>query len=400
MTAQTDPAIRSLDPQQITPATDTRDQLAHARKQAIERNLDDYFIVDVDAHHGETASWSTIMDYIEDPVMRHRGKYMTEVRNTRGLLNSVDGLQFQDVSGRIVPQSGLKEAVDDDSVHRNVTLIRRVMDAIGIDIQIVFPNALLNLGLHPDVRVEVELGFAYNRWIVEHILAAEPRIRGFMYLPFNDPEAALKTIRKFGDQPGVAGFVVTSQRHRAVHDNAYMPVYAELEERGLPLTFHASVQWEGDQWMRTTDRFMALHAISFVHCNMVHLTNWIIGGIPERFPNLKPIWVESGLAWLPFLMQRLDHHYLMRQSDAPLLKRMPSEYIREMYFTSQPMENTDAELTESTFKAISAETQLMYSSDWPHWDWDPPSHIYDLPFLSEQGRRNILGETARRVFNL
>jgi predicted TIM-barrel fold metal-dependent hydrolase len=49
---------------------------------------------------------------------------------------------------------------------------------------------------------------------------------------------------------------------------------------------------------------------------------------------------------------------------------------------------------------INAETQLMYSSDYPHWDFDLPSVIYDLPFLSEQAKKNILGETARQVFNL
>ena len=73
---------------------------------------------------------------------------------------------------------------------------------------------------------------------------------------------------------------------------------------------------------------------------MVHLTNWIINGIPERFPKLKVMWIESGLAWLPFMMQRLDDEYMMRPIDAPLLKRLPSEYMREMYYTSQPIEVT------------------------------------------------------------
>jgi hypothetical protein len=41
----------------------------------------------------------------------------------------------------------------------------------------------------------------------------------------------------------------------------------------------------------------------------------------------------------------------------------------------------------------------MYSSDYPHWDTDLPSTIYDLPFLSEQAKRNILGGNAKRVFN-
>jgi uncharacterized protein len=42
----------------------------------------------------------------------------------------------------------------------------------------------------------------------------------------------------------------------------------------------------------------------------------------------------------------------------------------------------------------------MYASDYPHWDMDLPSTIYDLPFLSEQAKRNILGGNAKRVFNL
>jgi predicted TIM-barrel fold metal-dependent hydrolase len=133
---------------------------------------------------------------------------------------------------------------------------------------------------------------------------------------------------------------------------------------------------------------------------MIHLTNWIMNGLNERFPNLKVIWIESGLAWLPFMMQRLDHEYLMRQSDAPLLKKLPSEYMRDMFYTSQPMEKTNLKLLEATFEAINAETQLLFASDWPHWDFDTPGKLVSLPFLSEQARRNILGENARRVFKL
>ncbi|MCC5698655.1 amidohydrolase, partial [Klebsiella pneumoniae] len=119
-----------------------------------------------------------------------------------------------------------------------------------------------------------------------------------------------------------------------------MPVYAELEERGMPIGFHAGPN-QADSMTSNMNKFLSAHAISFVTCNMLHLTNWVINGIPERFPRLKTIWIESGLAWIPFMMQRLDHEYLMRQSDAPLLTKLPSEYMREMYYTSQPLEMTD-----------------------------------------------------------
>jgi hypothetical protein len=126
-----------------------------------------------------------------------------------------------------------------------------------------------------------------------------------------------------------------------------------------------------------------------------------VNGLPERFPKLRTVWVESGLAWIPFLMQRLDNEWMMRSSEVPLLKRRPSDYMREMYYSTQPMEMVNnREALELTFKMINAETQLMYASDYPHWDTDLPSTIYDLPFLAEQAKRNILGGNAKRVFNL
>jgi predicted TIM-barrel fold metal-dependent hydrolase len=60
----------------------------------------------------------------------------------------------------------------------------------------------------------------------------------------------------------------------------------------------------------------------------------------------------------------------------------------------------DLSILEATFKMIKAETQLVWSSDYPHWDFDLPSVIYDLPFLKEQAKRNILGGNAARLFNL
>ena len=97
------------------------------------------------------------------------------------------------------------------------------------------------------------------------------------------------------------------------------------------------------------NRFIAVHALGFMWFNMVHMTNWVINGLPERFPKLKTMWIESGLTWAYSLMQRLDHSYMMRTSDCPQLKRKPSEYIKEMYFSSQPIERDHMELWHWAF---------------------------------------------------
>jgi hypothetical protein len=153
--------------------------------------------------------------------------------------------------------------------------------------------------------------------------------------------------------------------------------------------------------MGMMNKFISVHALGFVWYNMVHMTNWVLNALPERFPKLKVIWIESGLAWLPFLIQRLDNEYMMRSSECPGLKKLPGEYITDMFYTSQPMEMPrDMSLLEATFKCIKAETQLLFSSDYPHWDFDLPSTIYDLPFLKEKAKRDILGGNAVKLFNL
>ncbi len=284
--------------------------------------------------------------------------------------------------------------------HKEVARTVRWMDAIGTDIAMLFPTPMLLLSSHPSRETQTELAFAYNRWLVERVLSAEPRLRSMLYLPFHDPEAAYKMVQTFGDAKGVSGFLVTATHNAPVHDNAFMKTYAAIQERGQALAFHGGYNW-GDRAFSTMNRFISVHSLGFVFYNLVHMTNWVINGLCERFPKLKVIWMESGLAWIPFLMQRLDNEYMMRSNEAPLLKRLPSDYMRTMYYSTQPMEKTNnLEALALTFKMMAAETQLMYSSDYPHWDFDLPSTIYDLPFLDEQAKRNILGETARNVFGL
>ncbi|MGE0744260.1 MAG: amidohydrolase family protein [Rhodospirillales bacterium] len=393
--------VREIPVKQIDVYTDTRDILARARQYAIKHKFEDVFIADIDSHHTETEHWHEIIKYISDPVLRSQADEYHKSRTGSPPygLNGDFGLRYQDIGGRVPHQSARREKVEDTSVHRDVTLARRAYESLGLDYQIIFPTPMLFLGVHPQPEMEVYLGDAYNRWTVENVLKADDKLKIMAYLPFGDPDASLKTIEEFGDQPGVIGFMVTSVRYKPVHHNQYMKIYRALEERGLPIGFHAGYYWN-DPSMLQINRFGSMHALSFVWCNVLHMTNWVMNGLPERFPGLKPIWIESGLSWVPWLMQRLDHQYMMRTSEAPLLKRRPSEYMREMFYTSQPLELDHLKAVECTFDMIDAKNSLLYASDWPHWDFDAPSTIWDIPFLDEQAKRNILGLSAAKLFNL
>ena len=299
-------AAKPLPIQNVDVYTDTRDILANARRNAAKRGFNDWFICDIDAHHVESVSWAEIVGHIEDPVIREQALMYHRERigaPPYGLIGDF-GLRYQDVGGRIPHQSDRRETVDDKSVHRDVVLTRRAMNSLGIDNMVVFPTPMLFLGMHPQPEMEVWLSRAYNRWTIDTLLAADDRIKSLIVLPFNTPSEAVRAVEEFGDAKGVIGFCMTSTRYKPVHHNDYMRLYSVIQETGKPVAFHAGYHWQ-DQSLATVNRFLGMRALGFVWCNMVHMTNWILNGIPERFPKLKSVWVESGLAWVPFLMQRL-----------------------------------------------------------------------------------------------
>ena len=368
-----------------------QDLLANAEHEAEVRGLRDFPIVDVDCHILETVKFRDLAPYIDHPaIKRVFEKYAVPGMVLPGSVGD------RDVAGRIFrgPEHMLT------SGHADLPLFMRELDAMAIDYASIFPTPMLSLGLHPEVEMEVALARAYNTWVCEEWLARDDRLKAMLYLPFNDPEASLAEIERMGDRPGVCGFMVTSVRKVPLYHNRYMPIYATLEERGLPLGFHTAVQWR-DGPLEQLNRFLSVHALGFPLHNMIQLTNIVVNGLPERFPKLRWIFFEAGVYWIPFVAARLDNSYMMRASEAPILQRKPSEYMREFFYSTQPIEWPEKlDHLETVFDMIAGETQLLYASDWPHWDFDLPSQIYDLPFLSEQGRRNILGRNAMDLFGL
>src|SRR5215470_2483219 len=196
------PIVRDPNQEQF----DTRRLLAHAQQQAEDRKYEDFMIVDVDAHHYETGSYKEIFGYIEDPVLRDQFVY---TKGATLMTRSTGG--YQEMAGRITRYP-----------HRDIALTRKWMDSIGIDVACIFPTPMLGLGLNPVIEVEVQYARAYNRWLTENILSQEPRMVSMLYLPMNDPDAALKMVEDFSDRKGVIGFLVTTARYKPLYDNCYM----------------------------------------------------------------------------------------------------------------------------------------------------------------------------------
>jgi len=378
---------------------DTSKLLTNAARQRDERGLNDVFIVDADSHHYETESVAELLEYIEDPVMKQLSRSALGVaRKSRGFPYS--RVSYQDVGGRVTrePLRQMEQTTPDGN-HRDVQLALKRMDSMGVDVSVLLPTPMMLMGMHPQPEFEAQISLAYNRWLVEKVLSGSDRLKSFAYLPFNDPEMSYRIVQEFKDEPGIVGFLVTSVRTNAVHENVYAKTYAAIQDSGKVLAFHTGYDWD-DPTFGSPSKFVAVQAIGYPFYNVVHCVNWLCNAMNERFPDLNVLWMEGGLAWVLWVIQRIDSEYRMRSSEVPGLKKLPSEYMRDMYFTSQPLEAGDSHLLQMTMKAIDAGNQVIYASNYPLPDMDVPSVIWDLDFLDEQQKRNILGETARKLFKL
>lgn len=374
------------------------DFLSNARAEVDARGLRDTLVVDCDCHHYESSCYREIARYIESPSVR----VPFETYSLRKIANSMlpGNLGDRDLAGRIWRDYRDEQAgAGREGVHPVAAHLLESMDAMAIDYAMLFPTPMLVLGTTPQIDLEVELSRAYNRWLVEQVLPASPAIRTMLYLPMSDPDASASFVEEFADAPGVSGFLVTAVRYQRLYEKRYLKVFAALEERALPLAFHSAPNWS-DRPFEQLNRFIGVHALGFPFYAMIQMTALILNGIPERFPGLRLIFMEAGVSWVPFMIGRLDSEYVLRSSEAPLLTRKPGDYIRECYFTTQPLEMLPAEQLAMLFELIDAERTLLYASDYPHQDFDLPTVIHDLPFLSPEAKRRILGDNALELFGL
>src|SRR4029079_2143910 len=122
---------------------DTTQALAHAAEQAVQRRYEEFLIVDVDSHHYENEAFPEIVEYIEDPVLRQAADYQGLAKPGIGVGHGSN----QEMYGRIVRYRGRRKEKVPPKPHRDITLMRRWMDAMGTDIACLFPTPMLNLAL-------------------------------------------------------------------------------------------------------------------------------------------------------------------------------------------------------------------------------------------------------------
>jgi hypothetical protein len=120
----------------------------------------------------------------------------------------------------------------------------------------------------------------------------------------------------------------------------------------------------------------------------------------EKFPTLKLVLVEGGFSWLVPMVWRMERYWREFRSDLPNVKRSPADYVREhVWSTTQPIEEPpNPAWLGRLIDWIAAGDRLMFSTDYPHWDFDDPHWV--LPRLPKAIREKVMGRNAIELYKL
>ncbi|MGK9251353.1 amidohydrolase [Paenibacillus humicus] len=295
-----------------------------------------------------------------------------------------------------IPADGSKAGSDPE------LMIRQLIEPYNVEAAIL-TGVVYNISSTHDPDYAAAICSAYNDYLIAEWLGKHPAFKGAMAVSTLDPLLAAREIDRVGGHPDIVEVIISSAARSPLGQRNYHPIYEAAERNGLPLAVHPGAEGGGSSTAPTAagypSRYIEWHT-NLSQTFMAHLVSFVCEGVFVKYPRLKLVLVEGGVGWLPPLLWRLDKNYKALRSTVPWLRRLPSEYVRDHCFlTTQPIEEPDnpkhlAEL----FDMFDAENMLLYSSDYPHWDFDAPDMI--LRKLSTEARRKIFYGNAKRLYGL
>ena len=273
------------------------------------------------------------------------------------------------------------------------------MDTEGIDVSVLFPTSSFAVNSFVERDYAVAYARAYNDFIAD-VCQQSPRLKGVALVPLQDPQAAVAEANRAVTKLGLASIAVATQGMKEhLGAQTFWPLYEEMERLNVPLCVHN--RREGPAGEIRFDSFIFMHTIGRPVETFIQFAGLMYGGVAERFPKLRVAFLECGIGWVPYWMERMDEEWEKRgKVEAPLCKKKPSEYLTagQIYYGCEPEEK----MMGYVVNEIGSET-LMYASDYPHWDMSWPesaSIVWAREDLSPEAKKNILANNARRFYKL
>jgi predicted TIM-barrel fold metal-dependent hydrolase len=293
-----------------------------------------------------------------------------------------------------------------------------LMDRLGIYAQIVYPNAA-GFASAPfmtvaDNELRNECIRIYNDALAEWQAESNGRLYPQALLPFWDLDATLKEMRRAVEDLGFTGFTITDTPEKfdfPDYQTPYWDPFWELaSDLDVPLNFHIgsggakgapspflSSPWES----MGPERKMAIGATNIYMDNARMITNLLYSDILERFPKLRFVSVESGIGWIPFVLEACEYQWdEMVPTEVRHHQLRPTEKFRRHIYACFWFEDFGP---RTAIEKIGV-NNVLFETDFPHPTCLYPraqEHIANvLSDLSPEVRRRVLQDNAAELYRI
>jgi uncharacterized protein len=276
------------------------------------------------------------------------------------------------------------------------------LDTEGIDVQVVYPNIMAMASHLDDGDLAAAMCRAYNNYTADKSKAFNGRVRGIAAVALQKPDEAAQELRRAIKDLGLVGTVVTGTvGQRNLDDPYFEPFFREANDLGAAVGVHwITGCFDSPGQERFKAPYFYIHMVGMPFNLMIGIMTLIGGGVMEKYPRIKFVFLEIGAAWLPYWMWRMDDHYSRSMHHPDGVPKKPSDYVKsESCFVScEPDEDGLAHTA-----GVIGTDRIVFASDYPHGDCDFPHSVTKFrkrSDISEEIKEKILWENAARLYGI
>jgi predicted TIM-barrel fold metal-dependent hydrolase len=304
------------------------------------------------------------------------------------------------------PISWWQEQEEEGSTLPKGSTLRQIqagLDLYDTEIGILNANDALVLSVMASSFRALALARAHNDWVRDVWLDGEPRLRGSILIPTQDPIASAAEIRRVAADDRFVQVLLCGGSERPYGETRYLPIFEAADECDLRVAVHTSGEGMGTAASGSGAGhhtfYIEWHTVGSTSSTMAHLVSLVCSGVFQRFPKLQVALLEGGVAWIPGLLWRLDMNWRGMRAEVPWLDDLPSEVVRRhIRFGTQPLEHTPGSdrILFEMLETVGGADILVFASDFPHWDLDDPSAV--IRRLPESWRQRVLHDNAAEFY--
>lgn len=275
-------------------------------------------------------------------------------------------------------------------------------DREGIDRMVLYPSLGIAIPGFEDARFAAEFAEVYNRFVADWCRDSGGRLFGVGVVPIEDVERSTAMLPDIKEAGLVAVMLPPALRTRNLDHADLDPFYSAAASLGMPVGIHGAPGVHLPKiGVDRFDNYIQVHCVSFPFDQMTAMTALVSGGVLERHPDLNVAFLEAGVGWVPYFLERMHEHFEKRGDWIERgWKRPPREYLErgQIWVSCEP--------EEAMLPAVVGELGrdfIMYASDYPHWDSEFPHSsrpLRERDDIDETTRQAILGGNAARFYGL